>query len=139
MLYPLSTDSIISHYLGLTVYVQWIDKEDEMKNIGHVDDNKKGASSSSSSSSSADFPASGSSQENKSNGIKEISTRLPNSEKQSMSSLTSLASSYGSMSCGNASNSSDMAVVGAQTAKPEEKEKAAPNSTSDNAEMDTST
>eukprot|EP00984_Skeletonema_dohrnii_P032894 scaffold27955_cov119-Skeletonema_dohrnii-CCMP3373.AAC.2 len=153
MLYPLSTDSIISHYLGLTVFVQWIDKEDETKKNGHADNHKKCASSSSpksdsdnsngasggenqaSSSSSSDFPASGSSsQENKSNGIKEISTTPPNSEKQSMSSLTSSASSNGSM---NASNSSDMAVVGAQVAMSGVKEKAP--SANDNVEMDTST
>eukprot|EP00986_Skeletonema_menzelii_P021136 scaffold33334_cov325-Skeletonema_menzelii.AAC.1 len=40
MLYPLSTDSIISHYLGLTVYVQWMDKEDEKKQTGHADEEK---------------------------------------------------------------------------------------------------
>lgn len=156
MLYPLSTDSIISHYLGLTVYVQWIDKVDETKKTGHVDDSKKSISSSSpksdsdnsneanggenqptSSSSSSDFPASGSSQENKSNGIKEISTTLPNSEKQSMSSLTSSASSNGSMSCGNVSNSSDMAVVGAQAKATEKKENA--SSAADSVENDTST
>ncbi|KAL7430400.1 hypothetical protein ACHAXM_004478 [Skeletonema potamos] len=154
-LYPLSTDSKISHYLGLTTFVQWIDKVGENGKTGHTDDEKKCASSSSpksdsdnsneasggenqatSSSSSSDFPASGSSsQENKSNGIKEISTTPPNNEKQSLSSLTSSVSSNGSMS-GNASNSSDMAVVGAPTATTggEEKESGA----NDNVEMDTS-
>jgi len=161
MLYPLSTDSIISHYLGLTVYVQWMDKEDEKKQTGHADEEKKCASSSSPksdsdnsneasggenqptcSSSSSDFPASGSSsEENKSNEIKVITTTCPNNEKQSMSSLTSSASSNGSMtmSCGNASNSSDMAVVGAQTATTEENEKVLQSSSSDNVEMDTTT
>jgi PAS domain S-box-containing protein len=155
-LYPLSTDSKISHYLGLTTFVQWIDKVGETGKTGHTDDDKKCASSSSpksdsdnsneasggenqatSSSSSSDFPASGSSsQENKSNGIKEISTTPPNNEKQSLSSLTSSVSSTGSM-CGNASNSSDMAVVGAPAATTGGKEKA--SSANDNVEMDTST
>ena len=136
-LYPLSTDSKISHYLGLTTFVQWIDKVGETGKTGrHTDDDKKCASSpspksdsdnsneasggenqASSSSSSSDFPASGSnSQEIKSNGIKEISTTPPNNEKQSSSSLTISASSNGLMSCGNASNSSDMAVVCAPAA-----------------------
>lgn len=132
-LYPLSMDSKISHYLGLTTYVQWIDKEDVTETSLGADAYKKSASPkedlldnsneasggeasgkgenpATSSSSSSDFPASGSSsQDNKSNEVKEIST-MPqnNSEKQSLSSLTSSVSSNGSMSGGDAS---DAAVV----------------------------
>jgi PAS domain S-box-containing protein len=156
-LYPLSTDSKISHYLGLTTFVHWIDREDETGKSRQTDDDdddddKKcpGSTSpkndldNSNEASGGENPASspsyaGSSiQGNKlDDGIKEISTTPPNNEneKQSLSSLTSSVSSNGSMSGGNLS---DMAVVGAPSAATRKREDTS-SANNDNVEMDKST
>ncbi|KAL7469553.1 hypothetical protein ACHAXS_009806 [Conticribra weissflogii] len=45
-IYPLSTDSNISHYFGLTTYVQWIDADDSVRvrKRGKIDDGGSGDS-----------------------------------------------------------------------------------------------
>lgn len=49
-LYPLSTDSTVSHYLGLTTFVQWLDPDDTLAQKSKNDKNGSGGDSSSSSS-----------------------------------------------------------------------------------------
>eukprot|EP00970_Alexandrium_tamarense_P019413 scaffold13998_cov234-Alexandrium_tamarense.AAC.4 len=125
-IYPLSTDSNISHYFGLTTFVQWIDAEDpDHKRDGSASNGDSSGRSGSHKRSSESLNGNQSSQPNKQaktngssssssdtsadNAIKMVTASQHDNSKQSLSSLTSSISS-GSISRESGGSGTDAIV-----------------------------